>query len=489
MNFHKNKPDMGGRQGNAGAEGSVEQTAARSSRGSGVMDMTQGKPVQLMLAFMIPMLIGNVFQQLYSMVDSMIVGRFVGADALAAVGATGSLNWMFFSLCNGLGNGVGIVISQYFGAGEEDKVRKTIGNACYIIAASALLMGGLGFVFARPVLALLKTPDDIIDMSAGYMQIMCVGVIAVALYNCISAILRGLGDSRTPLYFLIVASILNVVLDLLFVRVFHWGVAGAGIATIISQLLSGIGSLLFSLRRNPLFRLTREAFHPDRDIIWKAVRIGVPMAAQSSLIAFSCVILQSVVNSFGSTVVAAFTATSRIEQLVQQPYQSLSMSISTFTGQNIGARKEERVQQGVWKSFVMMLVFSCAMIPVMQFGGRAIVGLFVEDDAVIALGAHALRLTSPFYLPLGVIYVFRGLLNGAGDATFSLINGVTECAGRILFPKPLTMIPSVGVWGIWLGTALTWTLVAAVTYIRFHSGAWKPDRVHRRSAISGQEAC
>ena len=165
------------------------------------------------------------------------------------------------------------------------------------------------------------------------------------------------------------------------------------------------------------------------------------------------------------------------------------MSISTFTGQNIGARKEERVQQGVWKSFAMMLVFSCAMIPVMQFGGRAIVGLFVEDDAVIALGAHALRLTSPFYLPLGVIYVFRGLLNGAGDATFSLINGVTECAGRILFPKPLTMIPSVGVWGIWLGTALTWTLVAAVTYIRFHSGAWKPDRVHRRSAISGQEAC
>ncbi len=458
MNFHKNKPDMGGRQGNAGAEGSVEQTAARSSRGSGVMDMTQGKPVQLMLAFMIPMLIGNVFQQLYSMVDSMIVGRFVGADALAAVGATGSLNWMFFSLCNGLGNGVG-------------------------------LMGGLGFVFARPVLALLKTPDDIIDMSAGYMQIMCVGVIAVALYNCISAILRGLGDSRTPLYFLIVASVLNVALDLLFVRTFHWGVAGAGVATIISQLLSGIGSLLFSLRRNPLFRLTREAFLPDRNIIWKAVRIGVPMAAQSSLIAFSCVILQSVVNSFGSTVVAAFTATSRIEQLVQQPYQSLSMSISTFTGQNIGARKEDRVQQGVWKSFAMMLVFSCAMIPVMQFGGKAIVGLFVEDDAVIALGAHALRLTSLFYLPLGVIYVFRGLLNGAGDAAFSLINGVTECAGRILFPKPLTLIPQVGVWGIWLGTAFTWTLVAAVTYIRFRTGAWRPDRTHRRGTISGQEAC
>ena len=466
MNFHKNNPDTGGRIFNAEAKGS-------SSRGSGVMDMTQGNPVQLMLAFMIPMLIGNVFQQLYSMVDSMIVGRFVGADALAAVGATGSLNWMFFSLCNGLGNGVGIVISQYFGAGEEDKVRKTIGNACYIIAASALLMGGLGFLFARPVLALLKTPDDIIGMSTGYMQIMCVGVIAVALYNCISAILRGLGDSRTPLYFLIVASVLNVALDLLFVRTFHWGVAGAGVATIISQLLSGIGSLLFSLRRNPLFRLTREAFLPDRNIIWKAVRIGVPMAAQSSLIAFSCVILQSVVNSFGSTVVAAFTATSRIEQLVQ----------------NIGARKEDRVQQGVWKSFAMMLVFSCAMIPVMQFGGKAIVGLFVEDDAVIALGAHALRLTSLFYLPLGVIYVFRGLLNGAGDAAFSLINGVTECAGRILFPKPLTLIPQVGVWGIWLGTAFTWTLVAAVTYIRFRTGAWRPDRTHRRGTISGQEAC
>lgn len=438
-----------------------------------VMDMTEGEPARLMLSFMVPMLIGNVFQQLYNMVDSAIVGRFIGADALAAVGATGSLNWMFFSLCNGLANGIGIVVSQFFGAGTMNRVKRMIGNAWYIIAASSLLMGGLGYALTRSVLVLLNTPENILDDAVTYMHIMCIGIFAVALYNCVSAILRGLGDSRTPLYFLVIASVLNVVLDLVFVCVFHWGVAGAAVATIISQLLSGVGSLAFSLAKSPIFRLKKRDLVPDRDMMWRAIRIGVPMAAQSSLIAFSCVILQGVVNSFGSAVVAAFTATSRIEQLVQQPYMSLSTSLSTFTGQNIGAGKQDRVREGVQKGFFMMLVFSLIMIPIMQIFGREIIGIFVQEEEVISLGAHALRLTSLFYLPLGVIYVYRGMLNGAGDAMFSLINGFTECAGRILFPKPLTMIPSVGVWGVWLGTAFTWALVAVVTYIRYRSGAWK----------------
>lgn len=261
------------------------------------------------------MVVGNVFQQLYNMVDSMIVGRVVGADALAAVGATGSLNFLFFSLCGGMANGTGVVISQHFGAGNHDHVRKAIANAAYIMLVVGTVMGGLGILLSRPVLVLLNTPANILDDAVLYMRIMCAGVLAVALYNCISAILRAVGDSKTPLYFLMVASVLNIVLDLLFVRTFHMGVAGAGIATIISQLLSGVGSLMFALKKNPFFRISRELRRADRDIIWQCTRMGVPLAFQTSLIAISCVALQSVVNTFGSVVVVAFTATSRIEQL------------------------------------------------------------------------------------------------------------------------------------------------------------------------------
>lgn len=455
-----------------------------------VKDMTVGKPASLLLWFMLPMVVGNVFQQLYNMVDSMIVGKYVGADALAAVGATSSLNFLIFSLCGGMSNGIGIVIAQYFGAGNGDGVKKAIANAVYIMTASAVLMGVIGFAVSRPLLAFLNTPENILDDAALYMKIMCVGVFAVALYNCIAAILRAVGDSKTPLYFLIVASILNIVLDLYFVRVANMGVAGAGIATIISQLLSGIGSLLFAIWKNPYFKIGKEHMKAEPDIVWQCVRMGIPLAFQTSLIAISCVVLQSVVNTFGSVVVAAFTATSRIEQLVQQPYNSLGMAMSTYTGQNIGAGKIDRVKQGYRKGWLIMAVFSFAMMPMAQFGGEFIMKLFVDDAEVIALGSQALKITSWFYLFLGSIYVTRGMLNGAGDAVFSFINGLVEMAGRICLAKPLTMIPAIGVWGVWLATALTWLITGVVSMIRYFQGKWKftPKKVSHIKAREAQNA-
>lgn len=438
-----------------------------------VKDMTEGNPTGLLLTFMLPMVVGNIFQQLYNMVDSMIVGRYVGADALAAVGATGSLNYLIFSLCGGMANGIGIIISQYFGAGNDNGVKKTIANAVYIMTASALLMGVAGLAFSRKLLVFLNTPENILDDSVLYMRIMCAGILAVGLYNCIAAILRAVGDSRTPLYFLIVASILNIVLDLLFVRTFNMGVAGAGIATIISQLLAGIGSLAFAFVKNPYFRIGRDQIKAERTIIEQCVRMGIPLAFQSSLIAISCVALQSVVNTFGSVVVAAFTATSRIEQLVQQPYNSLGMAMSTYTGQNIGAGKLDRVRRGYRKGMLIMAVFTFAMIPLAQFGGETIMKLFVDERDVIALGSRALKITSWFYLFLGSIYVTRGMLNGAGDATFAFINGLVEMAGRICFAKPLTMISSIGVWGVWLATALTWFITGTISVARYLQGKWK----------------
>ncbi|MCI8925061.1 MAG: MATE family efflux transporter [Lachnospiraceae bacterium] len=438
-----------------------------------VKDMTTGKPTGLILMFMLPMVIGNVFQQLYNMVDSMIVGQVVGADALAAVGATGSLNFLFFSLCGGMANGIGVVLSQYFGAGNKDKVKQTIANAVYIMAVVGVFMGVLGALLSRPVLTFLKTPDNILDDAVLYMRIMCLGVLAVAFYNCISAILRAVGDSKTPLYFLIVASILNVVLDILFVKSFGMGIAGAGIATIISQLLSAAGSLIFAMYRNPFFKIEKNLRKHDFPIIWQCTRMGVPLALQTSLIAISCVILQSVVNTFGATVMAAFTATSRIEQLVQQPFNSLGMAISTYTGQNIGAGKVERVRQGYRRGMMLMAAFALLMIPMAQFGGEHIMRMFVNEEEVIAFGAEALKITSWFYLFLGTIYVTRGLLNGVGDAVFAFGNGVVEVLGRICLAKPLTMIPVVGVWGIWLATGLTWMFTGIFSAARYLQGKWK----------------
>ncbi len=442
-----------------------------------VKDMTEGNPTGLLLSFMLPMVVGNVFQQLYNMVDSMIVGKYVGADALAAVGATGSLNFLIFSLCGGMSNGIGVIISQYFGAGNGENVKKAIANAVYIMLACASFMGIIGFVTARPLLAMLNTPENILNDSALYMQIMCIGVFAVALYNCIAAILRAVGDSKTPLYFLIVASILNIGLDLVFVRVLGMGVAGVGIATIISQLLSGMGSLVFAILKNPYFKIGREHMKAEKFIILQSVRMGVPLAFQSSLIALSCVALQSVVNTFGSVVVAAFTATSRIEQLVQQPYNSLGMAMSTYTGQNIGANKIDRVKKGFLKGMTIMAVFSLIMIPLAQFFGVYIMQLFVNETEVIELGSRALKITSWFYLFLGSIYVARGMLNGAGDATFAFINGLVEVTGRICFAKPLTMISVIGVWGVWLATGLTWFITGVISVLRYLQGKWKLKKI------------
>ena len=444
--------------------------------------MTEGNPFRLLLKFMLPLLVGNIFQQVYGMVDIIIVGRFVGSDALAAVGATTSLNFLFFSLCSGLANGIGILVAQAFGAGQPQTVKRLIANAVYIMTGSALMMGLLGFGLSRSVLGLLRTPDNIIEQSVVYMRVMCLGVIAVSMYNCIASILRGIGDSRTPLYFLIASSILNVFLDLLFIRGLNLNVGGAAAATILSQLLSAVGCIIYSRRHNPMFHIESSLWKPDLSLIGQCARIGVPLALQSSMVAMSLMALQSVVNSFGSVVGAAFTATSRVEVLVQQPYNSLFAALSTFAGQNIGANRHERVRQGFRHAVVLVLIFSTVMTLLLQFFSTQIIGIFIDARQaadVIAYGSSGLKLTSWFLAPLGMIYVSRGILNGAGDSVYSLISGICEMTGRIAFPKPLTMIPALGVRGIWLGTALTWILVATAGLLRYQSGVWR-----RKAAIT-----
>ncbi len=442
-----------------------------------VCDMTKGNEVGLLLRFALPMLVGNIFQQLYNMVDSIIVGKFVGSNALGAVGAVGNLNFLFFSLCLGLASGIGILISQFFGAGKDDYVKKIIANSVYIITISGAVMSIISFVFARPILHLMNTPAENMEDAVIYMQIVCGATVIVAIYNGISSILRALGDSKTPLIFLIVSSFINVGLDLLFVLVFHWGVAGAAWATVIAQLISAIGSILFALSRNPYLRLEKRHFTVDNDIIKKSFQIGLPVAGQNAMIAFSCVALQSVVNNYGATVMAAYTATSRVEQLVQQPFGSLGTAVSTFAGQNVGAGKYDRVSTSCKKSTLIVLVFSLMMIAVMFLFGDPIVRLFVNEPDVIEIGARGLRITSFMYFALGMIYITRGMLNGVGDAAYAMINGLTEVVGRIGFAYLLMAIPAIGMWGVWYTNGLTWILAGAAGIIRFFQGKWKTKSV------------
>ncbi len=446
-------------------------------------DMTQGNPTSLLLTFMLPMLVGNIFQQFYNMVDTMVVGKFVNADALAAVGSTGSITNLFFCLCNGLATGIGIIVSQYFGAKDLKKMRLSIINAFYIVVASGLVMGTLGVLLARPVLILLSTPDRILDNAVIYMQITCMGIIGTALYNAIASILRGIGDSKTPLYFLIISSILNIVLDLFFVIVLHWGVPGVAAATVFSQLLSAVCSIAYAFIRNPLFSFGREEFLIDRFIIRECFRLGIPMALQTGMMAFSFVILQRVINSFGPAVMAAWTATSRIETIINQPFRSLGNSISTYAGQNVGARKYDRVKLGTHSGLIMTTAFALVMLPIIWFGGESIMLFFVkaEETEVISIGVAALRMLAFFYIPLGVIYVYRGTLNGAGDARFALLAGISEMCGRIFFPGPISMISGVGFWGLWIGTGLTWVLVGVTAYLRYRTGIWQYSGTHHRA--------
>ena len=446
-----------------------------------VTDMTVGNPTRHILRFTIPLLIGNLFQQLYNMVDSIVVGRYVSAHALAAVGACGSLNFLFFSLSSGLAVGIGVIASQYFGAGDEKQLKKTIANSIYVLTSSAILVTLIGIIFAGPILRLLNTPDVYIADSINYFRVTCAGIIGVAFYNGVAALLRSVGDSKTPLYFLILSSIINVVLDLTFVLAFDMGVVGVGLATIFAQAVSAVVSIFYAYHKVSYFRLGKKDLIPDLPMIRDSFRLGAPVAIQNSMIAVSCIALQAVVNGFGPDVASAYTITGRIEQLVQQPYGSLGMALTSYSGQNIGAKKQERVIEGFRKATVIVLCFSLIMLPLYFFFGRYICGIFVKDEAeaVISLGARALKITSPFYFALGMIYVPRAVLNGCGDTGFAMINGLTEVVCRILFSNVLTRIPALDYWGIWVTTGLTWAFTAIVCVIRYKGGKWKYKALER----------
>lgn len=449
------------------------------------VDMTKGRTMPLILKFTVPMLAGNLFQQMYNMVDSAIVGKFVGPNALAAVGTTGSISWLFFSLVFGFASGIGIIIAQYHGAKDEEMVKKTIATGGYIMLGSSLIMAAITILLARPVMLLLNTPEEIIEGSILYLRVVGIGVLAIGSYECISSILRALGDSVTPLIFLVVACFVNIGLDLLFVVVFKWGILGVALATIIAQASAAIGAVICGFRSKPIFRMPLREYVINREIGKKIISIGVPVAMQSSLIAFSCIVLQRVVNGFGPTIMAAYTVVGRVEQLVQQPFNSLSMAIGTYTGQNIGAGNIKRVSKGFWCGAKISIAYSLIMLPVALLGGEWIIGIFTSDPEVIFEGARGIRINCFFYSFLGLIYVTRSILNGSGDVKFTMFSGVVEVMCRVGFAGPLTLVPGIGMLSIWFTSGFTWTLTAIVSCIHYGRGKWKNKGLIKRTQLEG----
>lgn len=434
-----------------------------------IIDMTEGNPVKLLISFSIPMLIGNLFQQVYNLADSVIVGQLVGSAALASIGTTTSISFFFFALCNGIASGGGIITSQFFGQKDDNKVKNCITNTGYIMIIFPLVVGTASFFLAGPILHVLNTPENIFNDAKGYLKILCIGLLFVSLYNYASSMLRALGDSKTPLYCLIFTCVLNIILDVIFVKYFCMGVKGAGWATIISQFLSAALCLFLAFKKNPYFKFEKINLRINHEIIRQTIKIGVPLSFQFSMIAISCMALQAVVNGFGDTTVAAFTATSRIEQIIHLPYQTLSAALSTFCGQNYGAKKIDRAILGYKKAMLLMGIFTLVMFPIIQLGGESIIRFFVKKNEVdvIKMGATALKITSLFYLFLGTIYMVRGILYGVGDAFFSMLNGIVEVFGRFTAPFILTKIPFIGLWGIWWSVGFVWSIAGLTAWWRY----------------------
>lgn len=458
-----------------------------STKNKFVRDMREGTPWKLLLQFAVPLFIGNIFQQLYNMVDSVIVGNFVSTNALGAIGTTNSLTFFFFSLVGGLSVGIGIIVAQFFGASDEEKVREVIGNAVWIIAIGTVVMAIIGFFAARPLLVLLRTDPIILNDAVNYLKVTSLGICCIGLYNGVSGILRALGDSKTPLIFLIVASITNVILDLIFVLVFGWGVVGAAVATAFSQFLSAISCIIYAYKTNTYFKLKKSDFRPRMKIVKKTLRLGIPVALQNSLIAISLIVLQAIVNSYGADFTTAFTVVSRIETLVQQPFMSIGAAVSTFTGQNLGAGNIKRVIKGFNSANVINAIFVAVIMLLFWIFTPQIVSIFGRNEKVLGIAVDGLRITCCFYIFLGTIYTTRNVLNGAGDAMFSLFTGIVECIGRVGFAYPLTLIPFMGSYGVFYATGITWLLNGLFSLVRYKHGKWKTIHLVKNTSAEGAD--
>ena len=419
-------------------------------------DMTKGSPLKIFVLFSIPLLIGNIFQQLYSMVDTIIVGRFVGVEALAAVGSTGSMFFLVNGMIMGLTSGFSILVSQKFGAKDEDGVKKAVASNIKLTAILTIIITAIALILKNPLLLMMNTPDNILNDANTYITIIFAGIFTQTAYNMAAGILRALGDSKTPLYFLIISSILNIVLDLVFIINFKMGVAGAAYATNIAQGVSALLCLAFSYKKFEVLRLKKEDFNVEKDYYKTHLKIAIPMGLQFSVTAVGTIIVQSAVNVFGSNVIASYTASSKILQLVMQPLMSYGVAIATYAGQNLGAKRYDRIVSGMKVMNYITLVTSLIAAAILVFFAKYFVMIFIENptDEIIGYTQQVLNYSAVFRIFLGGIFIYRNVLQGMGESFVPMMAGVYELVARSLV---VFILPKyIGFAGICLSDPIAW---------------------------------
>jgi len=439
-----------------------------------VRDMTKGSPMKLLLLFSLPVLLGNVFQQLYNMVDTIIVGRYLGYQALAAVGTTGSINFLVLGFANGLTSGFAVLVAQRFGAKDEAGLKKAEAGAVALSVGFTVMITLLALFTARPLLELIHTPEDIIGDAVTYISIIYAGIAATMMYNLLACFLRAIGDSKSPLYFLIISSLLNIILDIVLIRYAHMGVAGAALATVISQLVSGGCCLFYIWKKYPILHLSKADFKIPVAIYRRHLNIGLPMAFQFCITAIGTVVVQGALNLFGTAKIAAFTAACKAEQLVTQPALTFGVAMANYAGQNMGAGRTDRIKEGVAKCTMLTLICAVISMTILLLLGEPITKLFMTSEEMDAAVIEEildsaqlyLRQAAIFFPFLNMIFVYRNVLQGIGRSFMPLMGGVFELITRVLASYLLPGL--IGFRGICLAGPLAWISAAVPLGIAYY---------------------
>ena len=428
-------------------------------------DLTSGSPLKVILLFSLPLVLGNLFQQFYALADTIIVGRFCGVSALASVGATGSVNYLILGFVIGVCNGFAIPIAQLFGARDYSDLRRHVANAAWLCIAGSVVLTISTVALTRPMMQLMQTPDDIIDGAVIYIGWIFAGIPFIFLYNMVAAIMRALGDSKTPLYFLILTSALNIGLDLLFIVPFHFGVLGAALATDISQVISGVLSFIYLRRKFDVLKMEKDDLAFSKKASIRLLGIGVPMGLQCSITAIGSVIMQWAVNVLGSTAVAAVTAAGKTQGLLTVPMESVGTAMATYAGQNLGASRMDRVRQGVNSAMLIILIYGVASAFVLHFTDVQIMSLFLDtakEVDIVAMGREYLFWNSVFFVPLGALIIWRYTIQGLGFSSLAMLAGVAEMVARTAVA--IVLVPILGYFGAELSNPAAWIAACLFLY-------------------------
>ncbi len=444
-------------------------------------DMTQGKEWRLILSFTLPLIAGNLLQQVYSLTDSLIVGNFAGQAALAAVGTSFPVTYLLLALATGLTNGVGIMAAQFFGAKNADSFRKNLSTACYTLFGAGVLITVLGIALSRPILAgLLQTDASILADALLYLRIYCVGLLFQFAYNTFASVLRSIGDSRSTMYFLLLSTVLNILLDLIFVA--HWGVAGVAWATVIAQGISAVTAGVYLFRRVELARFDKGDFRFDRTMFTMSLQLGIPTTVQQCSVGLGMVLMQRLINSFGVDTTAAITAAMKLESFAMVPIMMFYMGLSNFTGQNMGAGNTSRIQRGYHQTMAMAMVACAGIILLLIFAGPYAVGFFHMNQAATAIGVEYLQTLAGFFLIFCVMYITNGVLQGSGDVIFPTLGSLTSLTVRVIVANLMALAPAIGYRCIFYSIPVGWACGTAIVFIRYLTGRWKQKGIVERAA-------